>query len=733
MATIDDFFKEGQPLPVFRRDLELYKGPDEADGSPTYNLLDPIKAKYYKISWAESLIIQLVRPGMTLKDLTDEISINSSIALSEGDIKNFYIEALKYNLLSIHHGSEAMAREAKLTQQSLFKWLIFHYLYIRLPLVNPDNFLKRTVWIVQPFFSKIAFCFYFLASFIGLCLLIMRFDDYLHTFTYFFNMQGVITYSLAIICVKLVHEFSHAYTAKRMGIHVPTMGVAFIVLWPVLYTDVTDSWKLASRKKRLAISSAGILAELIIAGLSTIGWAWSEPGLAQSVFFIISSVSWVSTVIINLNPAVRFDGYYILCDIWKIDNLQSRAFEYTRWLFRKVFLGFNAPSPEEELGFRDKFWIVVYSLYTWTYRIFLYVAIALFVYYQFTKTLGIFLFLLEIGIFLIWPIFSEIYELNKMRKYFSLNPRLFVTLSVLTLVFLWYALPLPRTEKFIALTAPREEQIVYVPEDSIVQKISVKRGSQIKKGDIIAQLISPDINERVIAKQVDQQVLKAEIESYSLEDESRPLLTEKQMELSAIEEELAGLTAKRDHLQLVAEEGGSVFDWDEVLRPNLSLSKDLVIGKVADISDLKIYCFVPEYLFDTVRVGQKADFFLKNLGEKFPGTITEIKTTRTVNLLYPQLASINGGDLPVAGSYLERDIRGRELKDSKFRGGSYVLIDSYYQVTMDLDKTNEKVIKFLPSIRFGMKGVVEVEGPWRSKLWELIEYATSIFWQESSL
>jgi len=729
MALITDIISDEKPLPRFRKDLELFRGPDEEDGSPTYNLFDPIRAKYYKINWAESLVFQHMRTGMTLNDLYNELLEKTALRVEKEEIKGFYVDAIRHQLLALNLPSESMAKESELLSVGMFKWLLFHYLYIRIPLINPDNFLKYSLPFVSPLFSRPAIIFYLIACTLGVSLLISRFEEYLHTFTYFFNLEGAITYAVGIIIVKLIHEFSHAYTAKNMGIHVPTMGIALIVLWPVLYTDVTDSWRLASRRQRLAISSAGIIAEMIVAGLCTIGWAWSEPGLLQSLFFVISSVTWISTLVINLNPAVRFDGYYILCDLWRFDNLQPRAFAFTRWKLRKLLLGMHLPPPEEELSPRTQFWLVVYTCYTWIYRLFLYVAIAVFVYFQFTKALGIFLFILEVAVFIAWPIASEIYELRSLRKYLHINPRLFATFTALAILFLWFALPLPHSEKFPAITVPIEEQSLYIPEDSIVKALYVKRGSTVKKGAPLLLLASPKLNEEIITKEADEYITLRAIENASHSEIDRPLVAEKQAELATLREEVGSLRAKRDKLLLTAELTGKVYEWNEDLYPGLSLARDEVVGKIANTEQMKVVCYVPEHLLDTVHVGQTATFIVTNTHDTFQGNIEKINPSASHVLIYPQLASINAGDLPVAESYADKGAKGY-LKQVGRSRSDYRLIESFYEVRVALD---DSFLKSNPPLRFGMKGRIEIEGPWRSKITDGLRYVTSIFWRESGL
>ena len=473
---------QNQPLPLLRRDIKIYKGPDERDGSPTYNCLDPVKAQYFKLSWAGMKIIQSLKPGMTLQQLVHAINASSNLKVTPEEIKAFFEDAARNNLLDIHRSSDSILKESERRKMNPIFWVLFHYLYIRVPILNPDHFLARTLHYVRPLVSTPACCIYLILTILGLIFLINRFSEYLDTFTYFFNFQGLLIYASAITIVKIIHEFSHAYVAKFYKLHIPTMGIAFIVLWPVLYTDVTDGWKLSKRSQRLAISVAGICAELVLAGLSTLGWVFSEPGPLQSVFFVVSSATWVSTLFINLNPAMRFDGYYLLSDVAGIDNLQPRSFAFARWQLRKWLLGLNVPPPEEGISTKQGLFMVVYSIYTWIYRITLYTVIAVFVYYKFTKILGIFLFMVEIAFFIIPPFYSEAKQLVRLSPYMTFNIRSVITMTVLGLLAVWFIVPLPHRQSFHAVTVPAQEQIVYAPYDGKIQKLFLSKEIMLNPG-----------------------------------------------------------------------------------------------------------------------------------------------------------------------------------------------------------------------------------------------------------
>ena len=126
---------------------------------------------------------------------------------------------------------------------------------------------------------------------------------------------------------------------------------------------------------------------------------------------------------------------------WGIDNLQPRAFAMARWKLREWLLGVYIPPPEERVSHKRMVSMIIYSVYTWIYRIFLYTAIAIFIYFKFTKALGIFLFLVEIGIFFVWPIVWEIKDLNRLKPHLHANIRMFFTCLALSILILWLIVP----------------------------------------------------------------------------------------------------------------------------------------------------------------------------------------------------------------------------------------------------------------------------------------------------
>jgi putative peptide zinc metalloprotease protein len=697
-----------QKLPLFRKDLNLYQGPVSDDGSPTYNLYDPVKASYYHLTWAESLVFQIARPGMTTEDLLKAVRSMSTLEIGSQELEDFYQQAKVLHLLEENLSSDSIEAEIKMKESGFFKWLIYNYLYIRLPLIDPDVILSKTLPFVRPLVSFPALLLYFIFTVIGSVQVLTRFSEFIHTFTYFFNWQGLISYFLAIVSVKIIHELAHAYVAKHFKVHVPSMGIAFMVLWPVLYTDVTDSWKLGSRRQRLLISGAGILTELIIAGIATALWAASSAGTFHSICFVVASASWISSLAFNLNPAMRFDGYYLLCDFWGIDNLHDRAFQVARWNLRKQVFGIEAPKPEESYSQRRVWALTFFSIYVWIYRLFIYTLIAVVVYYKFKKAIGIILFAVEIYAFIIVPVFSELSELFEHKNSIVKKKRGIITGVIFSVFAAWFFLPLPHAQVFPAITASDDLQVLYVPLDSTIVSLNIERGQEIQKGESLVQLSSFPLDLDIAEDIADIDVLRAEIFILRETQKDRAFIPEKEAEISKIEEALRGKMAQKAMLDIKAAVKGEVYAYNEILRPGLPVSKDLEIARITDFKQIKVICFVPERDLSTVYLGQKASFLMGLPRREVFGTVKEIGEMRTKVLEYPQLASLFSGDLPVV----------------KGDGNTLAVIETFYATTIEFDEEDH-------GLPLGLVAEVKVRSPIYSKCMVLFRYITSIIWRES--
>jgi putative peptide zinc metalloprotease protein len=109
--------------------------------------------------------------------------------------------------------------------------------------------------------------------------------------------------------VKVFHELGHAYTATRYGCRVPTMGIAMIVMVPMLYSDTSDAWKLTSRRQRAATAPPD--GRRMRAGrLAIFAWNFRRRRGAEPGVYRGDHESMVGAAISG--AFMRFDGYFVL-------------------------------------------------------------------------------------------------------------------------------------------------------------------------------------------------------------------------------------------------------------------------------------------------------------------------------------------------------------------------------------------------------------------------------------
>jgi putative peptide zinc metalloprotease protein len=145
----------------------------------------------------------------------------------------------------------------------------------------------------------------------------------------------------AVALVKVLHELGHAFTCRHMHGECHELGLMFLAGIPCLYCNVSDVWLLPNKWHRIAVSAAGICVELVLASICTFLWWYSEPGPFHSLCFAVMIVTSTGTLLLNGNPLMRYDGYYILSDLLDVPNLRRRstaAFRRfcARWLFGVV-------------------------------------------------------------------------------------------------------------------------------------------------------------------------------------------------------------------------------------------------------------------------------------------------------------------------------------------------------------------------------------------------------------
>ena len=659
-------------LPSLRGDLELFPAPPAPDGTTEYTLYDPVTGQYKRLTWAEATVLRRWRPGETIEQLTKFLRVGTTLQPEVEDIRSFVAEAVASGLTDRTQIKPSQEIEAEIGRhrRTWLRWLFANYLYLRVPLFHPDRFLGRTLPWVRPLVSRVAVAMCVACGLLGAVLIASRLDTYFHTFLGFLTLRGGLAYALTLACIKAIHELAHGYAAKAYDVRVRSMGIVFIVFWPVPFSDVTDAWRLGCRWQRFMIGAAGVLAELALAGLSLLGWCLSPPGIMNSVFFLISSSIVISTLAVNLNPAMRFDGYYLLSDAWGVDNLQPRAFAFARWALRHYAFGLNVAPPEPIASRRRFYGLCAYSLFAWTYRFGLYLSIAILVYHKFAKAIGIVLFAVEIVHFIARPVWNEVKTLMSLRSRITASSRLVVIGTVLALLLAWLALPLPRVLLAPAIVVPTRSQVLYAPTDGRLENVALKRGDSITRGQILFEVASDVLDTQIRALRHEAAILETRRCTATLGSGPAQALPEILRAQAKTEAELRAIGEEKAKTRVHAIVEGILLEWEDGFGEGTYVSRDHVLGQVAKSGNGIVSAYLREEFLDDVVAGTRVRFYPADGTAALVGELQHVHRTRLASIPHQSLTTEANGPIPVV----------RSLE------GELVPVHGYFEATVALDE-----------------------------------------------
>ncbi|WP_413206502.1 HlyD family efflux transporter periplasmic adaptor subunit [Rhodospirillum sp. A1_3_36] len=630
-------------LPPLRRDLRLLPAAPEPGGAPMWTIHDPVRDRFFKIG-------ALARDLLARWSAGKPVALLADVTRARPEDLSALIGFLFANELLEMGGAQARSQRLERLARSKRGWggrLLHGYLFLRVPLVRPDRFLNRVVPVLRPLLTRRTAWLIALLGLLGVLLTLRQWDLFLTTAVDTFTLDGLGAFGLALIGAKVLHETGHAVAAKALGCRVRAMGVAFLVLWPVLYTDTTDAWRLTNRRHRLLIGAAGMLVELSLACCATLAWALLPDGPLRGGAFVLASVTWISSLAVNLNPFMRFDGYYLLSDLLGVDNLQQRSFALARWRMRRILLGFRDAAPEVmDRGRRHA--LIAHAWGTWIYRFFLFLGIAFLVYHLFFKVLGIFMMMVEIVWFLGRPIWSEVrvWAQRKDEARWTVGG-LIALLSGLGLVALLLFPWRGQVTAFALLEAPRATEI-RAPFAARLEALAVVDGQEVTKGQLLLRFGNPDTAHALAGAEAEIAGLRLRLDRVAADADSlavEPVMRE------ALAEALARrdlLVESEQLLTVTAPHGGIVRD----LNPDLEVGQWIrpqgdPLARVVSSAGGQVVAFLEARDLPRLEPGVKGTFRFDDPA-RAPLTLRlkEVEQTAITTLADPSLAAAHGGRLP---------------------------------------------------------------------------------------
>jgi putative peptide zinc metalloprotease protein len=471
---------------------------------------------------------------------------------------------------------------------------------IRLHLWDPDAFLNRIRPLVDALWSRWGGIVWLAVVLPALLLLPLHWADLTGNFSdRVLGTGNLLLLWLVFPLIKALHEFGHAAAVKRGGGEVHDVGVVMLVLIPVPYVEASASTVFRSRLHRAVVAASGMGVELFIAAIAFYLWLLVEPSIARALLFNTMLVAGVSTLIFNGNPLLRYDAYYILSDLLEMPNLAQRSTRYWGYLVERYAFGV-AEADTPETSPRDKAWLLSYGLLSTLYRVFVTIAIALFIAKEF----------FIIGVLLaIWAVVAmAVMPVAKSLRHVFASPRLRARRGrvnavtggfVAALLLLLFVVPAPFRTVVEGVAWLPSSAMVRAKEEGFVERLVAVPGSTVRAGDLLVQVVNPQLQSRVdaIAARV------AELDALHLAqlraDRGQAAIALDQLE--AARSELATLRERLEGLAVRAGSDGVFMVAKPHDLPGRFQKQGDLIGYVIDQPQLVARVVAPQDAADVVR------------------------------------------------------------------------------------------------------------------------------------
>ncbi|MCA9147828.1 MAG: HlyD family efflux transporter periplasmic adaptor subunit [Planctomycetales bacterium] len=319
-----------------------------------YVAKDPVSLQYTRLRRDEMRVLDGLDGRSTLRSLQvnyqrEFVPRRVSIAQLQELLDRFQ----RLNLVAVDGRGQSTVLRQSLRQERKRKWweAASSLLFLKLPGIDPEPMLKVcdrwTGWLFAPWTICIVLCaalvtmLCWLANPSAIAARLPELDS-------LFSTRGIAALVLVVGVAKVCHEMGHAVACKHFGGECHQIGPLLMVFTPALYCDTSDSWLLPQRWQRVTVGAAGVYVELILATLAAWCWWLTEPGALNYLCLRLMLVCSMGTILVNANPLLRYDGYFILADWWGVPNLAEQSKLLCRDDLRRWFTQNAADRPAHE-------------------------------------------------------------------------------------------------------------------------------------------------------------------------------------------------------------------------------------------------------------------------------------------------------------------------------------------------------------------------------------------------
>lgn len=640
---------------------DLIAVPVDSSHGRHWHVKDPVALKFYQFDAREYALLQSLDGRSTIDELLAAHRRDFAPQhLSSRQLLFFLDEARRNGLLVLDQPGLAAADDADGRRPTGWRrwggWIgRVNPLAIRLPGCDPDRWLDAAYPYVAGLFTRTAVVAGGVLMLAALLLVVLRFDQFLARLperNAVFTPQTFLWLAAALAFTKVLHELAHAFTCKHFGGECHELGVMLLVFVPCLYCNVSDSWLLARRRERMLITAAGMWTELLLAAGATLVWWCAVDGPVRMAALSVMIVGSLNTLLLNGNPLMRYDGYYLFSDLVRVPNLAAEASRVARETWRRWGLGLEGALPPRTGEPRRL--LLGYAVASFLYRLFIIGVILLGVHALGRafrlRVLAWIITLLSLAGLVTPLLMATAQPLLRRATRRRVSPLHAVTTLIVLVagaaVLLTVPVPYHLYAPFV-VEADQAEQIVVTVPGRLVEALPA--GARVEPGDLLARLENPDLSLQAALLQARKGLLERQLAGYvavrSNSEETTVRIPAARERLADIDQQLATLTDKLRRLEYRSTRRGRVLTppnvpaapaereqlpvWSgtplDPVNRGCYLETGTPLCLVGESAEVTATVLVPQAELAFVRPRQRVELLLTGLSDRtLRGTVDEI-------------------------------------------------------------------------------------------------------------
>ncbi len=672
---------------IMRRDLEVLPA-DESLGA--WTIKDPVRLTYFRVESTELEFLRMLDGQRSLESVVQQLTQDfSGMKFSKQNLATFLMTAVRAGLLipvQPGYGSQ-LAAQARSARTTAIVTKLFSLISHRFRGIDPTGLLKvldrRLGWLYHPRILLAGGMFVVVTA----CMVLLRWSQLqaeLPKIGELLTIQHALSLGLIIAVIKLLHEIGHGLTCCHYGGECHEMGCIVVGFLPLLYCDVSDSWRERNRGHRIQVAAAGIVVELFLAAVFGVLWMASVPGFLHAMFLNVMLVCSLNTILVNGNPLLRYDGYYVLSDALRFPNLGPESRRAATAVVDRLILGLSRPEELRYTGL-SRIAVPVFGAVSLVYRVFVLVAILLLVHgvlkpYRLEGIVWMFAASVSAG--MLWGVFSLIRQ--RLRLILPSAPRrqraavgLVMLLVLLGTSLFW---PLPYSIEVPFTLTPGVNSPVYVSAAGAVEE-SPGYGAHVRQEQLLAQLRNPQLILLVVQLEGELELREVRLQhlttSRSTSKSSAMAIPAARKAVQNTQQRLQTARRKAERLRLLSPRSGQLYPPRSRLLTNESqltpgfwqgtplaaenhaawLEEQTLIGWVGSEAGFRAHAFVPQESVEFMAENAFASLtFNSKPGQPVSGTVEKIGSQPETSVP-PELA--------VTGMLAVRQLNGL-LSDTRF-------------------------------------------------------------------